>query len=103
MTKYTQYQKAKDAAGRVRHAQPRPIVCYPGTSVEVLTPREVEVLAALAGGMTAVEIATAEYISRKTVDGHLCLAFAKLGVHNRQSAVRRAVLLGIIACPFCAD
>ena len=48
----TKYQKAKDAAGRVVLGRPRPIVLYPGTSIEVLTPREVEVLAALASGMT---------------------------------------------------
>ena len=97
----TKYQKAKDAAGRVVLPRMRRIVCYPGTTVEVLTPREVEVLAALAGGLTVGQIATAEYISRKTVDGHLCQAYAKLGAHNRQSAVRRAVELGILPCPFC--
>jgi len=99
----TKYQKAKDAAGRVVLGKPRPIVLYPGTSIEVLTPREVEVLAALASGMTVAQIATAEYVSHKTVEGHLCQVYAKLGVHNRQRAVHRGVRLGIIACPFCAD
>ena len=97
----TPYQKAKDAAGRVVLGKPRPIVLYPGTSIEVLTPREVEVLAALASGMTVAQIATAEYISHKTVEGHYCQAYAKLGAANRILAIRRAVELGILPWPFC--
>ena len=97
----TKYQKAKDAAGRVRQTQLKPVAYYPGTSIEVLTPREVEVLGALASGMTAPQIAAAQFTTRRTVEFHLHNLYLKMGTHNRQSAVRRAVELGIIACPFC--
>ena len=99
----TKYQKAKDAAGRVVLGRPRPIVLYPGTSIEVLTPREGEVLEALAGGLSVCAIAAAQCVSQRSIDFHCCNLYAKLGAHSRQSAVHLGVRLGIIACPFCAD
>jgi two-component system nitrate/nitrite response regulator NarL len=54
-----------------------------------LTPRERELLAALAGGATNAQIAKELSISLNTVKFHLKNLFDKLGVSNRAQAVAR--------------
>jgi two-component system nitrate/nitrite response regulator NarL len=54
-----------------------------------LTPRERELLAALAGGLTNAQIAGQFDISLNTVKFHLKNLFDKLGVSNRAQAVAR--------------
>ncbi|TAN49965.1 MAG: response regulator transcription factor [Rhodospirillales bacterium] len=54
-----------------------------------LTPRERELLAALAGGLTNAQIASQFDISLNTVKFHLKNLFDKLGVSNRAQAVAR--------------
>ncbi|MBI4670618.1 MAG: response regulator transcription factor [Chloroflexi bacterium] len=54
------------------------------------TPRELDVLGALAQGKTDREIADALHISEQTVGTHLRSIFRKLEVHDRRAAVRRA-------------
>jgi DNA-binding CsgD family transcriptional regulator len=62
-------------------------------TVEVaLTPREHEVLALVAEGLTNGEIAQRLWISAGTVRRHLENAYGKLGVHTRTAAVRAASL-----------
>lgn len=61
---------------------------------EVLTDREMEVLAGLAQGLTNKAIATKLSISDRTVQGHIAHIFSKLGVTNRTEAVMRAIALG---------
>lgn len=62
----------------------------------VLTTREVEVLAMLARNMSNKEIADTLFLSISTVKNHLRNAYNKLGTDNRRSAVRVARSLGLI-------
>ncbi|MEO5833929.1 MAG: response regulator transcription factor [Nakamurella sp.] len=66
---------------------------------EALTPREVEVLAAVARGLPNREIALALFIGEATVKTHLLRIFAKLGVDDRTRAVTVAMERGILAVP----
>lgn len=61
-----------------------------------LTPREVEVLRAVATGMTNQEIASELFISRKTASVHVSNILSKLDVPNRRAAAVRAKELGIL-------
>lgn len=56
-----------------------------------LTPRESEVLALLAEGLSNRDIATSLYLSPETVKTHTRRVFAKLGVHSRAQAVAHAL------------
>ena len=62
----------------------------------LLSRREVEVLALLVEGRSNTEIADVLYISKRTVDNHLCRAYEKLGVNNRVKAIRKALTMGLI-------
>ena len=61
-----------------------------------LSPREQEVLQALAGGATTAEIAAELIISPNTVKTHIRRIKRKLDAANRVEAVARAVALGLI-------
>lgn len=63
---------------------------------DVLTRREVEVLAQLAKGKTARQIAEILGITKRTVDAHLQSAYLKLGASNGTHAVAIALRDGII-------
>jgi DNA-binding NarL/FixJ family response regulator len=65
-------------------------------ALESLTPRETEVLALLAEGLSNPQIAERLVVSRRTVDAHLQHVYDKLGVHSRDAAVRAAQDLGLI-------
>ena len=54
---------------------------------QVLTPRELEVIACAADGRTNAEIGSSLGISRETVRKHLENSYEKLGVHTRTGAV----------------
>jgi DNA-binding CsgD family transcriptional regulator len=60
-----------------------------------LTPRELEVLALLADGMTNREIASELFISDKTASVHVSRILGKLAVTNRTAAAALAHQLGI--------
>jgi DNA-binding CsgD family transcriptional regulator len=60
-----------------------------------LTPRELEVLALLADGMTNREIASKLFISDKTASVHVSRILSKLDVPNRTAAASLAHQLGI--------
>src|SRR5688572_16680726 len=64
---------------------------------EPLTAREIEVLEALAEGLSNRGIAARLGISDQTVKFHVASVMAKLGAANRTDAVRRAVRDGLIA------
>lgn len=61
-----------------------------------LTPRELEVLKALATGMRNEEIATELVISEKTVKSHLTSIFGKLQVDGRTQAMLYAIREGLV-------
>jgi len=67
-----------------RHAE-QPAVGGPD-----LTPREVTILMAVAGGLTTKAISQDLWVSEHTVKFHLTNIYRKLGVSNRSAAVRYA-------------
>lgn len=64
--------------------------------VEPLTARELEVLDALADGLSNKAIAARLGISDETVKFHLSAIFGKLGASNRTDAVRQALRRGVV-------
>ena len=64
--------------------------------VAQLTPRELEVLEAVATGQSNREVARSLYLSEATVKSHLVQVFAKLDVRSRTAAVVRARELGLL-------
>ena len=64
-----------------------------------LTPREVEVLAAVARGLSNAEIGRSLFIGEATVKTHLLRVFAKLGVDDRTRAVTVAMERGLLPAP----
>jgi DNA-binding NarL/FixJ family response regulator len=66
---------------------------------EQLTPREAEVLAVVARGLSNAEVGQALSIGESTVKTHLLRIFAKLGVDDRTAAVTLAYERGILPPP----
>ena len=67
-----------------------------GTLVEELTDRELAILRALRGPLSAREIGSEMYLSINTVKGYTKSLYRKLGVVTRPEAVRRGHDLGLI-------
>jgi two-component system nitrate/nitrite response regulator NarL len=68
----------------------------PTTSPDSLTPREREVLALLAEGLSNKAIADRLAISEHTAKFHVNAVMAKLGVQRRTEAVVRAARMGLV-------
>ncbi len=68
----------------------------PGARLDELTPREHEVLVALAGGATNAEIATALHLGETTVKTHVSRVLTKLGARDRTQAVVIAYEMGVV-------
>jgi DNA-binding NarL/FixJ family response regulator len=66
---------------------------------EALSPRELEILQAVARGLSNKEIGRRLYVSEATVKTHLLRIFGKLGVDDRTAAVTVALERGIIRLP----
>ncbi|MDF2745527.1 MAG: putative LuxR-family transcriptional regulator, partial [Actinomycetia bacterium] len=64
---------------------------------DVLTPREREVAALLAEGLSNGEIARRLYISTKTASVHVSNILAKLGMASRAEVAAWAVRSGLVA------
>jgi DNA-binding NarL/FixJ family response regulator len=67
----------------------------PAGGPDDLTPREVEVLQLIAGGLTNGEIAERLVVSAATVKSHVNHIFAKIGVRDRAQAVVYAYANGL--------
>ncbi len=65
-------------------------------AVDSLTPREREVLDALAAGLSDREISERLHVGIGTVRNHVVSIFAKLGVHSRLQALVFAVRHGLV-------
>jgi DNA-binding NarL/FixJ family response regulator len=66
---------------------------------EALSPRELEILQAVARGLSNKDIGRQLYISEATVKTHLLRVFSKLAVDDRTAAVTVALERGIIRLP----
>lgn len=77
-------------ADRIRPSAPD------ATSVDQLTPREMEVLRLLAQGSSNAEIAAALVVTRQTVKTYVSRILLKLGVRDRVQAVVLAYRAGIV-------
>ncbi len=74
----------------------RPQPPLPDPLVEPLTPREIEVLQLLAGGLANKEIGSRLGISESTAKFHVNSILGKLGAQGRTDAVVRAVRMGLV-------
>ncbi|WP_169802005.1 helix-turn-helix domain-containing protein, partial [Streptomyces phaeochromogenes] len=72
---------------------PAPI---PATALDVLTDREREVLALVAGGLFNEDIAARLYVSPLTAKTHVNRAMTKLGVRSRAQLVILAYESGLV-------
>lgn len=61
-----------------------------------ITPRELEILEAMAAGLSNREIAERLYVSENTVKTHAARVFDKLSARRRTQAVQRAKEAGLI-------
>lgn len=84
-------RKAFEQTGAIPTAEPRPL---PVASVEALSDREIEVLRAVAGGLSNAEAGKKLYLSPFTVKKHLENIYGKLGVRNRTEAIGKAQAFG---------
>lgn len=66
-------------------------------TVDVLTPREREVLTLLAHGHTSKEIAGQLGIAERTAETHRANLMGKLGIKNRAELVRLAIKVGVLS------
>ncbi|MFB7916140.1 response regulator [Streptomyces sp. NPDC056061] len=84
---------------RVTMSPPPPGPSSDPEAPDGLTPRELEVLALIAEGLSNPEIARRLHISQATVKSHINSLFAKTGVRDRAQAVRYAYVRGIAQPP----
>lgn len=68
----------------------------PASKLDLLTPREIEVLRLIGRGMSRTEIAKTLCRSAKTIDGHREMIMKKLDVHDRGELVRYAIREGLV-------
>jgi LuxR family maltose regulon positive regulatory protein len=83
-----------DSPAPTRHS--RPPTVQPGTLIEPLSERELELLRLIAAGMTNRAIADELMVSVNTVKTHARNIYGKLGVRNRTEATSRARDLDLI-------
>jgi two-component system response regulator NreC len=68
----------------------------PRAPVQLLSPREQEVLKLLAQGYTNQEVGTRLYLSVKTIETHRARIMDKLGLHSRADLTRYALERGLL-------
>lgn len=74
-----------------------PRVSVPSADLSALSPRELDVLRALATGASNADIAATLYLSETTVKSHISAMFTKLGTQNRVQAALFAFRAQLIA------
>jgi len=67
-----------------------------GNARAMLTPRELEILGLIAGGLSNREIAEKLFVSENTVKTHSARVFDKLGARRRTQAVQIGKAAGLI-------
>lgn len=87
-------RKLRDALALEAGAAPQRPGAVPSSAAEALSDREVEVLRAVAGGLSNSEAGKKLYLSPFTVKKHLENIYGKLGVRNRTEAIGKAQALG---------
>ena len=70
------------------------------TISEPLTPREIDILAAIVTGMNNAEIAARLVLSHGTVKWYVKQLYSKLSVHSREEAIAQALAQGLVPDPF---
>ena len=90
-------ERVLEAARRHHDPSPGPIPDGETNSpLDVLTPRESDVLAYLAKGYGTDNIAQALFIAPNTVRNHIQNIFQKLQIHSRAEAVAYAIKYGLV-------
>jgi DNA-binding NarL/FixJ family response regulator len=74
-----------------------PVAAAPTPLPDDVTPREADVLRAIAAGRSNAEIAIDLFISEVTVKSHINHLFAKIGARSRAEAVRYAYDHGMVS------
>jgi non-specific serine/threonine protein kinase len=89
--------EVEQAAGRrmtlpqaVTYALSLPLPAQSETVLDALTPREREITALIARGLSNGDIADALFLSKRTVEKHIAHILSKLGLANRVQVVRWA-------------
>lgn len=80
-------QRTPTGSGRLPPAAPSRAESAPLAGLDVLSPREREVLALVADGLNNQEVAERLYVSRETVKSHVAALLAKLQCRNRVQLV----------------
>jgi DNA-binding CsgD family transcriptional regulator len=76
---------------------PEPFTADPARARQLgITPREMEILEAIAAGLSTREIAARLFVSENTVKTHAARLFEKLAARRRTQAVQRAKEAGLI-------
>ena len=87
---------ASKLIARVSQLPDPPAVSRPQPLVDPLTERELDVLRAVADGLSNREAAALLFLSEGTVKNHVTNVLAKLGVRDRTQAALRARALGLL-------
>jgi DNA-binding NarL/FixJ family response regulator len=83
-----------------RYARTPAVSPVAGSALSSLTPREVEVLKLVAGGLSNADIVNALVLSEATVKTHVAHILAKLGLRDRVQAVVFAYESGLVQAQY---
>jgi DNA-binding CsgD family transcriptional regulator/DNA replicative helicase MCM subunit Mcm2 (Cdc46/Mcm family) len=87
---------AARAAAELAAAGVRPLPSAGPSLLDLLSPQEIQVARAIAGGLNNAEAASVLFVSRKTVEAHLTRVYRKLGVRSRTDLTRALVAAGVV-------